>query len=146
MIFQVNGIVYRMSFSHHIYSRPAGIRLPAISSRPVKMIRGETCCYIAELPQIANQENLPEPIKRAEASTYCSVADQYKKETGRRLALRRALEKVWPEVEGDPVLTKDHHKIWGIAFNAYSNRFPDCKACGKKAGESHGFDCPEAQD
>lgn len=104
MIFEAKGKRYRMSFAHQVYQTKK--EMPIVNNRP---IRGETKCFLFEMLPIGKAK---EPIKLAEGVAHCSALDVYSKEAGRRLALRRALEQIWP----------DQHQLWGIAFQAYSNR------------------------
>lgn len=121
MIFHFDDRTYRFSFKHEVFNGPAGVPLRMSSSQlpkyrqhngHVRELRGKTYCYIAELGP--NDNGQPNVTLLSEGIARCSVSDNYNKERGRQLALRRALEKLWPT----------NHEPWGLAFKAYSNRQP----------------------
>ena len=85
-----------LSFRHH--SRPQ-IALP----KPFRY----TTCYILELSSSTSTDG--KQISRGQAN--CSTLDQFKKETGRKVALRRAL--------ADSNLSKEDRKV---VWKAYHER------------------------
>jgi hypothetical protein len=70
----------------------------------------ETHCFLIEGPR-ENEKVI------AEATAHCSVQDNFNKETGRALALRRAVYAVQPDNE--PVFDRD---VQGLILSAYFNR------------------------
>jgi hypothetical protein len=83
MTFEVDGIKYRLRFQHRY--RPRTI----MSAGVERKVTHDTVCFIEQLT--------PKGWFRVSAAaSMCSSSDQYVKEVGRRLAVRRAIDFQWP--------------------------------------------------
>lgn len=104
--FVVSGNVYRLAFHHTVFDVPVK---GTIAPEHDRKIIGRTSCLIKTWPEGADPKN---STIVGQGVAECSAQDRYDKETGRRKALRRALQAAWP--------TPSH--LWEAAYRAYGDR------------------------